>query len=46
MNTNIKCDQECKTCFFDWRNAQYNPDCFLSELLYFIDKKCDNINVD
>jgi len=32
----IDCDGiDCNECVFQWRNAQYNPDCFLNEILDF-----------
>ena len=41
----IICNGKCEECQYEWRNAQYNPDCFLSEMLDFIDKKNKNIKV-
>jgi len=39
----IRCDEKCEGCYYEWRNAQYNPDCLLIEMLDFIDKKNKNI---
>lgn len=44
-NRIIKCNGECEGCIWEWRNAQYNPDCFLSELLDFIDRKSKKVKV-
>ena len=41
----IVCNNKCEECRFNWRNAQHNPDCFLNEMLDFIDKHNDNIMV-
>ena len=35
----IECDGNCEECSFEWRNAQYNPDCFFSEIIDFIVSK-------
>lgn len=34
----IRCNHKCEICIFEWRNAQYNPDCFLREFKDFIEK--------
>lgn len=46
MKRIITCDGKCKGCYFEWRNAQYNPDCFLGELIDHIADKSDNISWD
>ena len=43
MKIEIECDGECESCFFDWRNAQYNPDCFLSETISHIVNKSEHV---
>jgi len=36
----INCEGiECNECVFEWRNAQYNPDCFLREFIDFAVKR-------
>ena len=36
----INCEGiECNECVFEWRNAQFNPDCFLTEFFDFVVKK-------
>ena len=35
----IDCGQmKCEDCPFEWRNAQYNSDCFLQEFRDFVMK--------
>lgn len=43
MDVKLKCTGECNDCFFNWRNAKYNPDCFLAEMISHIVDKSDHV---
>ena len=40
----IECDDNCKDCYFKWKNAQHNQDCFLEESWDQIVKANKNMN--
>lgn len=46
MRWKIICNDECKGCMYNERDAAYNPMCWLSESIDFIIKNNKNIKLE